>query len=173
MINKTARNTLVGAAILALSACSSSATPSAPASSPSAAPAATQPSANVPAEGPATYALRVGRIDIGGVDAPLVAKAGVVAVSSPVGGAQTVTVRGTRSKGRQAWVLDLAITNQGRASGGTLVSAGRTWNVTPGTGIIRVVRQGQALTMITVNAVTLTESTAPSVNTPMVVNISV
>lgn len=107
---------------------------------------------------------------------PLSASTGSIEVSQADGGGQLVVVRATRKKGALLWVLELTVTNQGRANGGSFVYAGRTWKITPGTGQLRLDRAapaGQPATfkLVSTGAITATESTAPTVNTPIVVTI--
>ncbi|MFA7267098.1 MAG: hypothetical protein WC054_12375 [Candidatus Nanopelagicales bacterium] len=111
-------------------------------------------------------------MDISGLGQPLSAAAGTVDLSQADGGGELVSVRGTRKKGQVLWSLDVVVTGQGRAGSGTFLYSGRTWNLTSNTGEIRIARDAQKVNILSLNAITLTESTEPNVNVPMVINLS-
>lgn len=149
--------------------------PSAPSTS-SPTPATASPAVVTPTPGLApiaSFSLERAVISLGEVDPQLKASTGSISLSVNANGEQQVSVRGTRRNGRLLWTLDLTITQLGRASGGTLVSDGRSWNVTAGTGSIRIERSASTFSLLTTHAVTTTETNTSSVNTPMVITLAV
>lgn len=162
------RRALVGLAVVVgslwLAGCSNGASP---ADSPT--PTSSTPSETASPTGAATYPLATGRIDVGEIPVPLVAAGGSISVSNADDGGLLVNALANGRRGEPVWALTLTVTNQGRASSGTLVAQGQTWNVTPGTGDVRIDRGTTAISMTTVRAITLTGALTPKTNTPLVV----
>lgn len=57
----------------------------------------------------------------------------------------------------RSWILNLTMTNVGRTVTGTLISEGVTWRVQPHTGVISAVKNGDAVTISTTRAVTVSQ----------------
>ena len=121
---------------------------------------------------PAAFTLTANRIDVAGLGQDLSAPTGNISLSQANGGGELVVVRGTKNKGQVIWSLDLVVTGQSRAGSGTLAYAGRSWSVSSNTGDIRIARDARNVSIMSLNAITLTESTIPNVNVPMVINLS-
>ena len=121
---------------------------------------------------PAAFTLTANRIDVAGLGQDLSAPTGNISLSQADGGGELVVVRGTKNKGQVIWSLDLVVTGQSRAGSGTLAYAGRSWSVSSNTGDIRIARDARNVSIMSLNAITLTESTIPNVNVPMVINLS-
>lgn len=121
---------------------------------------------------PAAFTLAENRIDVAGLGQQLSAPTGTITLSQADGGGELVVVRGTKKKGQVIWSLDIVVTGQSRAGSGTLTYAGRMWNVSSNTGDIRIARDAQNVSILSLNAITLTESAAPNANVPMVINLS-
>lgn len=169
---------IIGAA--AVTGCSNNSESSNPASLVSAEPGvvttSSVPSATSTPPLPATYALTESTIDVAGLGQRISSSTGTIEITQGDGGGQVLVARGTKKKGAPVWELDLTLTNQGRASGGKLLYAARTWNVTPGTGDIRIERlaptgEPSRFRLVSVGAITMTEVPTPTVNTPLVLTL--
>lgn len=97
------------------------------------------------------------RLNIESTGASWPAGSGVLAVTKLDNGDLQLSAEAvTKKAGDRSWALDLTVTSIGRAVRGTVVSEGVTWRVQPNTGVITAVTKGDAVTISSLRAVTIT-----------------